>query len=70
MGNIFGFLVGKRTFLISIIIPIVAFARQQLWVDENTYNWLMPLLGGGAAITLRLAISNALKQIASLVDKD
>ncbi len=52
------FLKGKKTYIIGAGIGLVVFAFAAGLIGQDTSEMLLTLLGGGAVLTLRAAISN------------
>ncbi len=58
MGAFVEFLNGKKSYIIGASIGLVVFAFAAGLIGKDTSELLITLLGGGAVLTLRAAISN------------
>lgn len=47
---------GKKSYIVSVLVALVAIAKSQEWIDAGTYQILMGLLVGGGIASLRNGI--------------
>jgi len=62
MSTLITFLSGKKTFIVSLLIFVVSILKYMGIVDEQTFQFLIGLLGSGGFITARLAIKKIEKK--------
>ena len=58
MEKLARFLRGKKTYVIAAAVALLTFAHHVGWLDTQTYQFLVGLLGAGAVATLRAGIKN------------
>ena len=58
IGKVFGMLSGKKTYLVAVILALLAFAKHLGWIDDSFVGKFQPFLEAAGLASLRFAVGN------------
>ena len=50
---------GKKTYIIAALVALATFAKTMSWIDDQTYQLILGLLGAGGLAALRAGVTKS-----------